>query len=341
MSIPRDTYIDMGENGADKINGAYSIGGPSYMVEVVQEFAGVPISHYAEIDFDAFIAIVDYIGGVDVTLPVAISDPDYTGLELSAGTHHLNGWDALMLCRSRHAYDDYGGGDFFRAANQRMVISAIARKVLASDIVTMSGTISTLSDYVTTDMDVASIITLGMQMRSIDIDNDFYSGQEPTISEFYDEVWYEICDTEGWQKMMQRVDAGLPPYETVEEDFTAGIAGSIGSADATAATEGEQVVTAEAEADFSGTVSVLNASDIDGIAGTMADELSQHGFEAFAGNADELRETTVIVYNGDDAIAKAQAVAQVIGGDPLLIGNDGSYPLDANVVVLLGMDRGY
>ena len=341
VSIPRDTYIDMGENGADKINGAYSIGGPSYMVEVVQEFAGVPISHYAEIDFDAFIAIVDYIGGVDVTLPVAISDPDYTGLELSAGTHHLNGWDALMLCRSRHAYDDYGGGDFFRAANQRMVISAIARKVLASDIVTMSGTISTLSDYVTTDMDVASIITLGMQMRSIDIDNDFYSGQEPTISEFYDEVWYEICDTEGWQKMMQRVDAGLPPYETVEEDFTAGIAGSIGSADATAATEGEQVVTAEAEADFSGTVSVLNASDIDGIAGTMADELSQHGFEAFAGNADELRETTVIVYNGDDAIAKAQAVAQVIGGDPLLIGNDGSYPLDANVVVLLGMDRGY
>lgn len=338
VSIPRDTYVDMGENGAGKINGAYSIGGPSYMVEVVQEFAGVPISHYAEIDFDAFVAIVDYIGGVDITLPVAISDPEYTGIELSAGEHHLNGWDALMLCRSRHAYDDYGGGDFFRAANQRMVISAIARKVLSSDIMTMSGTISTLADYVTTDMDVASIITLGAQMRSINIDTDFYSGQEPTISEYYDEVWYELCDTEAWQTMMQRVDAGLPPYESAEDDFTAGIAGSIGSQGTQTETE-TQVVTAEVAPDYSGTVSVLNGSGIDGIASLTAANLSSYGFDTSFDNAPEMRDSTVIVYNGDDAIAKARAVADVLGGNPICVANDGTYPLDANVVVILGADR--
>lgn len=337
VSIPRDTYVDMGYNGQTKINSAYSFGGPSYMVEVVQEFAGVPISHYAEIDFDAFVAIVDKIGGIDVTLPVPISDPEYTGLELSAGTHHLNGWDALMLCRSRHAYDEYGGGDFYRAANQRMVISAIARKILASDLVTMSGTISTLADYVTTDMDLGTILSLAAQMKDIDIDKNFYSGQEPTISTFYDDLWYEICDTEAWQEMMRRVDAGLPPYANEEDDFTAGIAGSI-------STTGEQQyggVVADNEPDYSGTVSVLNGTDYDGLAINVADDLSSRGFTTTADVAMSMWDYTVIVYNGDDSESKAKAIAGIIGGNPTIISNDGSYPTDANVVVILGMDQVY
>ena len=337
VSIPRDTYVDMDYNGQEKINAAYSYGGPSYMVEVVQEFAGVPISHYAEIDFDAFMAIVDKVGGVDVTLPVPISDPEYTGLELSAGTHHLNGWDALMLCRSRHAYDEYGGGDFFRAANQRMVISAIVRKVLASDLVTMSGTISTLADYVMTDMDLGTILSLAAQMKDIDIDNSFYSGQEPTISVFYDEVWYEVCDTDAWQEMMRRVDAGLPPYSDEEQDFTAGIAGSI-SSNGTSQYGG---VLAEPELDYSGTVAVLNGAGIDGLASQTADELDARGFSSYSDTAYDYYDYTFIVYNGDDAQSKAKAVAEIIGGDPDIIPNDGYYPTDANVILILGMDQGY
>ena len=336
VSIPRDTYVDMGYNGEAKINSAYSFGGPSYMVEVVQQFAGVPISHYAEIDFDAFVAIVDQIGGIDVTLPVAINDPEYTGLALEAGTHHLNGWDSLMLCRSRHAYDEYGGGDFYRAANQRMVISAIARKVLASDIVTMSGTISTLADYVTTDMDLGSILSLAVQMKDLDIDKNFYSGQEPTISTYYDDLWYEICDTEAWQEMMRRVDAGLPPYASEDEDFTAGIAGSISQ-------NGESqyggVIAEPSGLDYSGTVSVLNGAGTDGLASSFAETLASRGFSAVADDAAYLYDYTFLVYNGDDAEAKARAVAEVIGGNPEIIANDGSYPIDANVVLVLGLDQ--
>lgn len=336
VSIPRDTYVDMGYNGEAKINSAYSFGGPSYMVEVVQQFAGVPISHYAEIDFDAFVAIVDQIGGIDVTLPVAISDPEYTGLSLDAGTHHLNGWDALMLCRSRHAYDEYGGGDFYRAANQRMVISAIARKVLASDIVTMSGTISTLADYVTTDMDLGSILSLAVQMKDLDIDKNFYSGQEPTISTYYDDLWYEICDTEAWQEMMRRVDAGLPPYSSEDEDFTAGIAGSISQ---TGESQYGGVVAEQTGLDYSGTVSVLNGAGTDGLAGSYAETLAERGFSTVADDAGYLYDYTFVVYNGDDAEAKARAVAEVVGGNPEVIANDGSYPIDANVVLVLGLDH--
>ena len=56
ISIPRDTYVDLGEHGKQKINSAYSIGGAPYTVQVVSDFAGVNISHYAEIDMDGVTA---------------------------------------------------------------------------------------------------------------------------------------------------------------------------------------------------------------------------------------------------------------------------------------------
>ena len=66
VSLHRDTLVDLGEHGKQKINAAYSLGGPSYTVQVVSQFADVPISHYAEIDFDHFEGIVDALGGIEV-----------------------------------------------------------------------------------------------------------------------------------------------------------------------------------------------------------------------------------------------------------------------------------
>ncbi len=54
----------------------------------------------------------------------------------------LNGEQALGLSRSRHAYDDYGGGDFYRAANQRMILMAIAKKVLKLDPAAMASAVT-------------------------------------------------------------------------------------------------------------------------------------------------------------------------------------------------------
>ena len=209
-------------------------------------------------------------------------------------------------------------------------------KVLASDIVTMSGTISTLADYVTTDMDLGSILSLAVQMKDLDIDKNFYSGQEPTISTYYDDLWYEICDTEAWQEMMRRVDAGLPPYSSEDEDFTAGIAGSISQ---TGESQYGGVVAEQTGLDYSGTVSVLNGAGTDGLAGSYAETLAERGFSTVADDAGYLYDYTFVVYNGDDAEAKARAVAEVVGGNPEVIANDGSYPIDANVVLVLGLDH--
>lgn len=336
VSIPRDTMVDMGDYGKQKINAAYSYGGAAYMTQVVSQFAGVNISHYAEIDFEQFTSIVDTIGGIEVTLPVAVSDVDYAGIDLPAGTQTLDGGEALGLVRSRHAYDAYGAGDFYRAANQRMVIGAIVKKVLQLDAASMTSTVSQLASSVTTDFNVTDILSLATQFKDLDVDNNVYSGLVPTNSQYIDSLWYEVVDESAWKTMMQRVNNGESPYADESEDPTAGVAGSVG-------TTSSDSSTSSVAASFTGSVTVLNGTGTSGLAQNMANTLVNAGFSATAENASssDIAETAIL-YNRSRTGAQAAAlgVAQTLGIDEdAVTTNDGTYPTSTDVVVVLGADQ--
>lgn len=224
VSIERDTLVTIGNYGQQKINAAYSLGGAPLTVETVSKFAGVPISHYAEINFDEFVGIVDKIGGIDVNIKIDLDD-DMADLHLKAGEQTINGAQALALCRSRHAYDAYGGGDYYRTANQRMVIGAILKKVLAANPVTMLTSVGDLAGSVTTDFSVVDILRLMMAFRGFNISQDLYSGLEPTNSSYVNGTWYETVNEPAWRTMMERVDQGLSPYSDASQDFTSHVAG--------------------------------------------------------------------------------------------------------------------
>lgn len=342
ISIPRDTLVDMGEYGENKINAAYTYGGAALMTQVVSELAGVEISHYAEVDFEQLTTIVDTIGGIEVTLPIAISD-EYAEIELEAGTQTIDGTTALGLCRARHAYDDYGGGDFYRAANQRMVIGAIVKKVLQlDDLATLTSMVSTLADSVTTDLSVTDILSLVVQFRDLDVDNDMYSGQLPTVSEYINNIWYEVVDEDGWAEMMERVKAGESPYSDASQDFTAGIAGSIGTGSNISdddSDDDDDDDDSSGSAVFSGSVYVLNGAGVTGLAASTASTLEDAGFTATAGNASSYDTATTVIYYNDDASDVAAGVAETLGIDSSnIVANDGSYSTDYDVVVLLGTD---
>jgi len=348
VSIHRDTLVDLGQYGVDKINAAFPYGGPAFITQVVSEFAGVPISHYAEVDFEQFISIVDVIGGVDVDLPVDVIDETYTHTNIPAGHQHLDGDDALHICRARHAYDAYGDGDVYRAANQRMVIGAIVKKTLSLDPISMADAVSKMAGSVKTTLTMDEILSLAVQFRGLDVDEDFYSGMEPTTSKYVNETWYEICDTEAWQRMMTRVDQGLSPYESADQDIAAGVAGSIGgfsssedeaAADLSAAETPDP--TDNVTPEYSGSVLVLNGAGIDGLATRVTSSLSYAGFYAVSGDADDwTHDTTLIVYNGEDHLPQAAAVNESLGGEMQVIENDGSYTYDYDIVVILGQDAG-
>lgn len=212
VSIHRDTMVDMGEYGQQKVNAAHAFGGAALSVKTISDFAGVDISHYAEINFDGFRDIVDALGGVEVDVPVEINDEDAGG-HLDAGLQTLNGEQALILCRSRNTYADSADPDSMRAANQRLVLSAIAEKILSSDVATIANSVTAISKYVTTDLDVSDIIGLAQAMRGMDTSTDFYTAMDPVTNKLIGDGWYTYSNEEEWKAMMKRMDEGLPPSE--------------------------------------------------------------------------------------------------------------------------------
>src|SRR5699024_12037354 len=69
-ALPIYTLVDMGEYGQNKLNAAHALGGAALAVQTVSDLAGVPISHYAEINFDGFKDVVDALGGVEVDVQI-------------------------------------------------------------------------------------------------------------------------------------------------------------------------------------------------------------------------------------------------------------------------------
>ncbi len=334
VSIHRDIMIQLPGYGTQKINAAHAFGGPALAIETVSEFAGVPISHYAEINFDAFKAMVDELGGVTVDVPIEINDYRAGGY-VPAGEQTLNGEQALILCRSRHAYDAYGDGDTFRAANQRMVIGAIIEKILASDPLTMIDTIEACSEYVVTDMNLTQIGSLAMAMIGMDIEEDLWSAMTPTTSLFTNETWYEQIIQPDWDIMMERVDAGEPPVTETIVHETGTIIANAGSGKDDEEMSADNV---EEPVMHSGHVAVRNGTSVAGAASEMAAIVEAMGYTTDAGDANSTGyNTTVVVYNDADDRAAALEISEELGIG-LVLQNDGAYMFEGDFLVLIGWD---
>ncbi len=341
ISVPRDTRVNIPGHGEQKINAAYAFGGASLAVDTVSELAGVPISHYAEIDFDGFKAVVDALGGVEVDVPMEIND-DMAGGHVDAGLQTLNGEQALILCRSRHNYDDIGNGDAIRAANQRLVLSAIMKKVMNSDVATITNTVSTLAEYVTTDYSVTGLIGLAQSMMGIDVSNNVYTAAVPTTSVYEDNLWWEVLDEAAWEEMMNRVKQGLSPTEETQIDEASGAtmssAGSGGSANADGTSSSSN---SSSNASLSGVhISVKNGSGISGCANEAAAKLTPDGAIIETGNADDFNYSqTIIVYENSSQSEQAQKIADLLGVGQVKQ-NDGTYAFSGDFLVVVGSDWG-
>lgn len=137
LSIPRDMWVAIPGFQHGKINTAYYLGdayklpggGPGLAVKTVEQFLGVPVNYYAQIDFEAFVRFIDEIGGVKIDVPEKISvDPlgDNNTKTLKPGVQTLTGALALAYARNRHTQ----GGDFDRAKRQQQVILGIRNRIL-------------------------------------------------------------------------------------------------------------------------------------------------------------------------------------------------------------------
>ncbi|MHC3472415.1 LCP family protein [Streptomyces sp. 7R007] len=172
ISIPRDTLVDRPECTDTKgdthdaatgvmFNSAYSTGGAACAVKTVESLTGLRMDHYLEVDFSGFEKLIDELGGVPVTTTKDITDKQ-SHLNLKAGTHTLNGKQALGLVRTRHGVGD--GSDLGRIQLQQAFIKALVDQVGQIGVFTSPKKLYDLADTatkaVTTDSDLGSINSL-------------------------------------------------------------------------------------------------------------------------------------------------------------------------------------
>jgi len=124
ISIPRDSYLPIPGHSKNKINAAFSIGGPRLLAQTVEQATGLRIDGYLGIGFGGFVSIIDALGGIEQCPPTDIND-DGAHLVLKKGCQNMDGVTALKYVRYRHA-DPLG--DLGRANRQRAMIAAVAKK---------------------------------------------------------------------------------------------------------------------------------------------------------------------------------------------------------------------
>ncbi len=137
LSIPRDTVVEIPGHGLQKINAAHEFGGPEESIRVIKNWLGIPINHVVEVNFEDFPALIDAMGGVDYKggcivsrLDGGFSQGGYT-LRLPAGTHHIDGKQALAIARTRENLCAPNETDLQREEHQQELFNAMKGRLLS------------------------------------------------------------------------------------------------------------------------------------------------------------------------------------------------------------------
>jgi LCP family protein required for cell wall assembly len=150
VTIPGDALVQVPGVGTEPLWVAFKTGGPSLLVSTVRQLTGIPINHYAEINLSHLTNLIDAVGGVNVTIPVASKS---YGHLFSSGVNHLTGITATY-------YDlDPSISDEVRILRQENLLRAILNKIAADHLLTNPVTTVRLLNAITGTLTVDSNMT--------------------------------------------------------------------------------------------------------------------------------------------------------------------------------------
>ncbi|HEY43973.1 MAG TPA: LCP family protein [Anaerolineae bacterium] len=297
LSIPRDLWVEIPAYGHGRINTAYALGeqnrlpggGPGLAVKTVEKLLGVPIQFYVQLDFGAFVRMIDEIGGVEIFIPEEIKvdpiGPNNT-VVLRPGVRMLSGDVALAYARARHTE----GGDFDRARRQQQLALAIRDQLpgMIPTIVTKAPALyQELATGIRTNLTLEQMIALGMLALQISPDDIRSAVISPPDMVTLETIMYGGEEAQVLKPVPNQIRM------LRDEIFTAmgAIGPSISVEDAANAAEQETA-----------RVAVLNGTGEEGLAGRMADIFIKLGFNVVeTGNADSWNYATthVMDYTGN------------------------------------------
>ena len=187
VSIPRDLYgVPLGDgrdynaklnsllSTAEADRATYPLGGPATLKAAISELLDTRIHYFAAIDMEGLREAVDTLGGVDVVVDHPLVDPAYRdtltgarGFSIEAGRQHLDGTTALAYARSRKSE---GETDFTRAERQQQLLTGMAAKLTAENLVTaLPGLLDTVRDNVATDIPSSRLSSIASALQAANL----------------------------------------------------------------------------------------------------------------------------------------------------------------------------
>ena len=227
-SIYRDTYLDINGRGLDKVNHAYSFGGPALSISTLNKNLDLDITEFVAINFDTVRAAVDSVGGVSVTLDA--QEVKYINGYINAlnnqfgtssanitqpGTYNLDGTQALAYSRIR--YTD--GGDQKRTERMRDVLMLTFSKAKSMGVGELNNLADTILPHISTNISKKEIKDIIPKVASYKVIKNF--GWPYNTKGYTGAAWYGVpVDLETNVKELHKELFGQEDYEvssTVKE----------------------------------------------------------------------------------------------------------------------------
>jgi LCP family protein required for cell wall assembly len=301
MSIPRDSMVPTygcapsdgtGGQAADltsyeRINAALQAGGPACTWKTVAAQTGIHIDHFIELTFTGFQKIIDDLGGVTVCLPTAIDNPQ-SGLDLSAGRHHIWGHEALAFWRTRENVGE--GSDLQRIQRDQYLMASLVQGIEHSGLLNspskMLNVIRDATDSMTTDtgLDQNAMLQIADSLRGLrSADVQFVTAPNVAYPPDPDaEVEFAQPQAQELFTAIER-DSKLP--KTSKAKRTKKSSSAKGTVTPVLDTTPSQVK-----------VQVENGSGAQGIAGQVSTDLTKRGFDVVGtGDASTFTYTSTVI----------------------------------------------
>jgi len=217
ISIPRDTRVDFQRNRrkivsgylVGRLNGGSHEDGAARMKYEVSTLIGFMPDFYISVDYDAFVRMVDSVGGVEINVPfhMRYDDPlQNLHINIPAGLRTLDGRNALHFARYRMGNDRRQTiTDYQRIEHQQQVLSAVVRELLTpASILRIPEFIGIFNEYVDSDLSTGELLWFANQARSIGGMDALNFYTLPMSGTSGAPAWYELADEHGILELVNR-----------------------------------------------------------------------------------------------------------------------------------------
>jgi len=317
ISLPRDMWVRIPgctasagcTGGRQRINVAHAVGGPEMAMQTVTDDFGIPIQHYARVDFRGFERLVDVVGGVVIDVDTPVKDDEYPTADygymriyFGPGPQLMSGALALEYARSRH-----GTNDFARAGRQQKVIIGVRNRVLQLDMLSRAPElVGLVQSSVATDLTPVEMLGLAKLVSEID----------------RDKIGNLVIDTQ-----YVRPFTGSDGADLLDPDIPA-IKRAIANAERYAA-----------RPELRAKIEVLNGSGTAGLGQKAADYLTTQGFNIVRiapAERSDYRSSLVQILGADNGAARA--LASALSVPETAIGAEPTPNATADIRIVVGQD---